>query len=131
QAQRDHLAAARQAALARVEMKRPELIRALDWSAGHLGSLRKISEIRQRSQRTPRTARFYPPGCADRNREEGVTMPKLLPDQTFYASPTMAMQAPAETLAYVALLNPDLTAHDALAVLHLNPPSPATPAPLA
>ena len=34
-------------------------------------------------------------------------MPKLLPDQSFYPSPTMAMQAPAETLAYVALLNPD------------------------
>ena len=28
-------------------------------------------------------------------------MPKLLPDQSFYPSPTMAMQAPAETLAYV------------------------------
>ena len=37
------------------------------------------------------------------------TMPKLLPDQSFYPSPTMAMQAPAETLAYVALLNPDPT----------------------
>ena len=34
-------------------------------------------------------------------------MPKLLPDQSFYPSPTMAMQAPAETLAYVTLLNPD------------------------
>ena len=34
-------------------------------------------------------------------------MPKLLPDETFYPSPTMAMQAPVETLAYVALLNPD------------------------
>ena len=28
-------------------------------------------------------------------------MLKLLPDQSFYPSPTMAMQAPAETLAYV------------------------------
>src|SRR4030095_10313860 len=44
-------------------------------------------------------------------------MPKLLPDQTFYPSPTMAMQAPAETLAYVALVNPDPAAKDALAVL--------------
>ena len=43
-------------------------------------------------------------------------MPKLLPDQSFYPSPTMAMQAPAETLAYVALLNPDPTKSDALAV---------------
>jgi hypothetical protein len=49
-------------------------------------------------------------------------MPKLLPDQTFYPSPTMAMQAPAETLEYVALLNPDPTGHDALAVLDVDPP---------
>jgi selenium-binding protein 1 len=51
-------------------------------------------------------------------------MPKLLPDQSFYPSPTMAMQAPAETLAYVALLNPDPTGHDALAVLDVDPASP-------
>jgi len=51
-------------------------------------------------------------------------MPKLLPDQTFYPSPTMAMQAPAETLAYVALLNPDPTRNDALAVLDIDPASP-------
>ena len=51
-------------------------------------------------------------------------MPKLLPDQSFYPSPTMAMQAPAETVAYVALLNPDATANDALAVLDVDPASP-------
>ena len=51
-------------------------------------------------------------------------MPKLLPDQTFYPSPTMAMQAPAETLAYVALLNPDPAANDALAVLDVDLASP-------
>jgi selenium-binding protein 1 len=50
-----------------------------------------------------------------------MTMPKLLPDQTFYPSPTMAMQAPNETLASVALLNPDATASDALAVLDVDP----------
>ena len=50
-------------------------------------------------------------------------MPKLLPDQSFYPSPTMAMQAPVETMAYVALLNPDPGAHDALAVLDVNPSS--------
>ena len=50
-------------------------------------------------------------------------MPKLLPDQSFYPSPTMAMQAPAETLAYVALLNPDPTASDAIAVLDVDPVS--------
>ena len=52
-------------------------------------------------------------------------MPKLLPDQSFYPSPTMAMQAPVETLAYVALLNPDPTVNDALAVLDVDPSSPA------
>ena len=51
-------------------------------------------------------------------------MPTLLPDQSFYPSPTMAMQAPAETLAYVALLNPDPTGSDALAVLDVDPASP-------
>jgi selenium-binding protein 1 len=51
-------------------------------------------------------------------------MPRLLPDQSFYPSPTMAMQAPPETLAYVALLNPDPTASDALAVLDVDPASP-------
>ena len=51
-------------------------------------------------------------------------MPQLLPDQTFYPSPTMAMKAPAETLAYVALLNPDPAAHDAIAVLDVDPASP-------
>jgi selenium-binding protein 1 len=51
-------------------------------------------------------------------------MPKLLPDQTFYPSPTMAMQAPPETLAYVALLNPDPSRSDALAVLDVDPASP-------
>jgi selenium-binding protein 1 len=29
------------------------------------------------------------------------------PDPTFYPSPRMAMQAPAETLAYVAAFNPN------------------------
>ena len=52
-------------------------------------------------------------------------MPKLLPDQSFYPSPTMAMQAPAETLAYVALLNPDPAGQDAVAVLDVDPESPA------
>ena len=52
-------------------------------------------------------------------------MPKLLPDQTFYPSPTMAMQAPAETLAYVAQLNLDPNGRDALAVVDVNPASAA------
>ncbi|HEY7445863.1 MAG TPA: selenium-binding protein SBP56-related protein, partial [Vicinamibacterales bacterium] len=33
-------------------------------------------------------------------------MAKLMPDTTFYPSPSLAMQAPPETLAYVAMLNP-------------------------
>src|SRR5688572_570529 len=52
-------------------------------------------------------------------------MPKLLPDQTFYPSATTAMQAPAETLAYVALLNPNPDGRDALTVVDVNPSSPA------
>ena len=32
-------------------------------------------------------------------------MTLMRPDPTFYPSPGMAMQAPAERLAYVALLN--------------------------
>jgi hypothetical protein len=54
QTQRDHLTAAREAALTDVEMKRPEPIRGL----GHESHLRKVSEIDQRSQRTPARARF-------------------------------------------------------------------------
>jgi methanethiol oxidase len=47
-------------------------------------------------------------------------VPQLLPDQSFYPSPTMAMQAPPETLAYVALLNPDPGGHDAMAVVDVD-----------
>jgi selenium-binding protein 1 len=50
-------------------------------------------------------------------------MPQLLPDQTFYPSPTMAMQAAPEKFGYVALLNPDPAASDALAVIDLDPHS--------
>jgi selenium-binding protein 1 len=49
----------------------------------------------------------------------------LLPDQSFYPSPTQAMRAPVETLAYVALLNPDPKGHDALGVLDVDPSSAA------
>jgi selenium-binding protein 1 len=51
-------------------------------------------------------------------------MPNLLPDPSFYPSAAMAMKAAEERLAYVALLNPDPAAHDALAVLELDPASP-------
>jgi len=47
-------------------------------------------------------------------------VPQMLPDQSFYPSPAAAMQAPPETLGYVALLNPDPDGHDALAVVDLD-----------
>src|SRR5258708_38410869 len=51
-------------------------------------------------------------------------MPLWRPDPTFYASPKMAMQAPAEKLAYVALLNPNGNGKpDALGVVDLDPGS--------
>jgi selenium-binding protein 1 len=51
-------------------------------------------------------------------------MPQLLPDQTFYPSPKMAMQAAPEKLAYVTMLNPRLDgSSDALAVVDVDPRS--------
>ncbi|MEX2260872.1 MAG: selenium-binding family protein [Bryobacteraceae bacterium] len=51
-------------------------------------------------------------------------MPQWLPDQSFYPSPKMAMQAPPETLAYVAMLNPSRDGNpDALAVVDVDPQS--------
>jgi len=46
-------------------------------------------------------------------------MARMIPDQTFYPSPGMAMSAPPETLAYVAMLNPG-GGPDALAVLDVD-----------
>src|SRR5688500_4975509 len=52
-------------------------------------------------------------------------MARLTPDPTFYHSPTAAMRAPAEELAYVVTLNPELAGRpDALCVLDVNPRSP-------
>lgn len=46
------------------------------------------------------------------------------PDPTFYPSPKMAMAAPCEQLAYVAVLNPHSNGRpDALAVMDVNPQS--------
>ena len=45
------------------------------------------------------------------------------PDPTFYPSPRLAMQAPPETLAYVALLNVGNGRPDALAVVDVDPRS--------
>lgn len=46
------------------------------------------------------------------------------PDSTFYPSPRLAMQAPPETLAFVAMLNPQNNGRpDALAVVDVDPGS--------
>ncbi len=51
-------------------------------------------------------------------------MPSMLPDPTFYPSPAMAMKAPPERLAYVALLNVGKNGkHDAMGVIDLDPKS--------
>jgi len=52
-------------------------------------------------------------------------MAKLLPDPTFYPSPRLAIEAPTETLAYVALLSSgDNGTKDALGVVNTDPDSP-------
>jgi selenium-binding protein 1 len=52
-------------------------------------------------------------------------MALLRPDPTFYPSPRLAMQAPAEKLAYVAALNPPgSTLNDAILVIDVDPASP-------
>ena len=46
------------------------------------------------------------------------------PDPTFYPSPKMAMDAPAEKLAYVAMVNgQDNGRHDAMGVVDVDPAS--------
>ena len=52
-------------------------------------------------------------------------MARMLPDPTFYPSPKMAGEAPAESLAYVALLtNGQNGKKDALGVVDTDPRSP-------
>jgi hypothetical protein len=47
---------------------------------------------------------------------------RFVPDPTFYPSPGMAMQAPPERLAYVALLNDGNNGkHDSMGVIDLDP----------
>jgi selenium-binding protein 1 len=50
-------------------------------------------------------------------------MPNWIPDQSFYPSPKMAMQAPPERIAYVSMLNPQLGGRDALGVIDVDPAS--------
>ena len=51
------------------------------------------------------------------------TAPTLLPDPTFYPSPSQAIAAPPETLAYVVTLEPTRTRPDALVVVDVDPES--------
>jgi selenium-binding protein 1 len=52
-------------------------------------------------------------------------MPTLLPDPTFYPTPRLAIEAPTETLGYVALLSSgENGAKDALGVVDTDPHSP-------
>ncbi len=48
----------------------------------------------------------------------------MRPDPTFYASPKLAMEAPAENFAYSVLLSPDFSKPDALAVIDVKRGSP-------
>jgi selenium-binding protein 1 len=48
----------------------------------------------------------------------------LRPDPTFHPSPKLAMEAEPERLAYTALLSPDRSRPDALAVVDVDPSSP-------
>lgn len=51
-------------------------------------------------------------------------MPRLTPDPSFYPSPKMAMQAPPEKLAYVALIDPtQKNRPDAIATVDVDPES--------
>ena len=50
-------------------------------------------------------------------------MARWTPDPTFYPSPTMAMQSPQETLAYVAMIDPTRTVPDAIGVVDVDPAS--------
>jgi len=53
-------------------------------------------------------------------------MSQWRPDPTFYPSPRLAAEAPAEELAYIALLNPTGSgAPDAIGVVDVNPTSPS------
>ena len=47
----------------------------------------------------------------------------IRPDPTFYASPKIAMEAPAETLAFTLMLSPDFSQPDGLAVVDVDPKS--------
>jgi len=51
--------------------------------------------------------------------------PTILPDPTFYPSPSQAIEAPPETLAYAVTVDPTRTRPDALVVVDLDSKSPS------
>ena len=52
-------------------------------------------------------------------------MARFTPDPTFYPSPTMALEAAPEGLAYLALMNPTRQGQpDAIGVVDVDPDSP-------
>ncbi|GAB3979036.1 hypothetical protein GCM10027615_54610 [Plantactinospora veratri] len=53
-------------------------------------------------------------------------MTRWTPDPTFYASPRDAAEAPPEKLAYVAAFDRTARRPDAIAVVDVDPDSPAT-----
>src|ERR1051326_328864 len=52
-----------------------------------------------------------------------ANMAQWIPDQSFYPSPKMAMEAPPERTAYVSMLNPNASGRDALGVIDVDPTS--------
>ena len=50
-------------------------------------------------------------------------MPALKPDPPFYPSPSLAMEAPPEQRAYVAMIDPSQTRPDAMGVVDVKPGS--------
>lgn len=52
-----------------------------------------------------------------------MSVTQMRPDPTFYPSARIAMEAPRETIAYVALLCPDKSRPDAIAVVDVDPAS--------
>src|SRR5215213_7175606 len=91
----------------------------------HVVSTRPPSIPGRSSPSSVRTARRCRRAASHRFHRGLDHMARLLPDPTFYPSPAMAVEAPVETLAYVALLTPgDNGKKDALGVIDADPDSP-------
>src|SRR5215212_3669239 len=87
---------------------------------GHRASGWRYPGVRM-SGRSQSPTLFQAARCRSKRRDQMATW---TPDPTFYPSASMAMAAPTERLAYVAVLNPhDDGRPDALAVLDVDPTS--------